>query len=70
MPELTSSRNHGAGAPLTLYKWLRLFAEPAPKSGGVDHEAEVRRLKRELARVTEERDILKKAAAYFAQDAR
>ncbi len=22
------------------YKWLRLFAEPAPKSGGVDHEAE------------------------------
>jgi transposase len=54
----------------SLYKWLRLFAEPAPKSGGVDHEAEVRRLKRELARVTEERDILKKAAAYFAQDAR
>jgi transposase len=54
----------------SLYKWLKLFAEPAPKSGGVDHEAEVRRLKRELARVTEERDILKKAAAYFAQDAR
>jgi transposase len=66
----------------SLYKWLRLFAGPAPKSGGVDHEAEVRRLKRELARVTEERDILKKgepwiaigsramANAYFAQDAR
>jgi transposase len=54
----------------SLYKWLKLFAEPAPKSGGVDHEAENRRLKRELARVTEERDILKKAAAYFAQDAR
>jgi transposase-like protein len=66
----------------SLYKWLRLFAEPAPKSGGVDHEAEVRRLKRELARVTEERDILKKgepwsatgsramANAYFAKDAR
>jgi transposase len=54
----------------SLYKWLRLFAEPVLKSGGVDHEAEVRRLKRELARVTEERDILKKAAAYFAQDAK
>jgi transposase len=26
------------------------------------------RLKRELARVTEERDILKKAAAYFAKE--
>jgi transposase len=29
--------------------------------------AEVRRLKAELKRVTEERDILKKAAAYFAK---
>jgi transposase len=29
-----------------------------------------RRLKRELQRVTEERDILKKATAYFAKDAK
>jgi transposase len=35
-----------------------------------DQEAEVRRLKKELARVTEERDILKKATAYFARDAK
>jgi transposase len=53
-----------------LYKWLKLFGEPVSKSVSVDHEAENRRLKRELARVTEERDILKKAAAYFAQDAK
>ena len=33
-------------------------------------DAEIRRLKRELARVTEERDILKKATAYFAKDAK
>ncbi len=32
--------------------------------------AELARLQRELARVTEERDILKKAARYFASDAR
>jgi transposase len=32
--------------------------------------SEVCRLKAELARVTEERDILKKATAYFAKDAR
>ena len=31
--------------------------------------AEIRRLKAELARVKEERDILKKATAYFARDA-
>ena len=50
----------------SLYKWVKLFGEPSPKPG-VDHEAENRRLKRELARVTEERDILKKATAYFAR---
>ncbi len=43
----------------SLYKWVKLFGEPSPKPG-VDHEAENRRLKRELARVTEERDIQKK----------
>ena len=31
-------------------------------------DEDVRRLKRELERVTEERDILKKALAYFAED--
>ena len=35
-----------------------------------DQSAEIRRLKQELARVTEERDILKKATAYFAKDAK
>lgn len=39
----------------SLYEWLKLFAEPGPKLC-VDHEAENRRLKRELARVTEESD--------------
>jgi transposase len=32
-----------------------------------DQSAEVRRLKAEVKRLTEERDILKKAAAYFAK---
>jgi hypothetical protein len=40
-----------------LYKWLKLFGEPVAKSVGIDHEAGNRRLKRELARVTAERDI-------------
>ena len=55
-------------SPHSLYKWMKLFGEPASKASGVDHEAENRRLKRELARVTEERDILKKATAYFARE--
>ena len=51
----------------SLYEWKRKFSQP---SGGDDKDAEIRRLKRELARVTEERDILKKATAYFAKDAK
>jgi transposase-like protein len=44
----------------SLYKWMKLFAGRAPKVPNVDLESENRRLKRELARVTEERDILKR----------
>jgi len=33
-----------------------------------DQHAELRRLRAELKRVSEERDILKKAAAYFAKE--
>lgn len=39
-----------------------------PKPGMPDLEAENRRLKWELARVTEERDIQKKATVYFARE--
>jgi len=51
----------------SLYEWKKKFSQP---SGGDDKDAEIRRLKRELTRVTEERDILKKATAYFARDAK
>ena len=51
----------------SLFKWLKLLGEPTPKPG-LDHEAEIRRLKRERARVTEERGILKKATVYFARE--
>ena len=53
----------------SLYAWKKKFLKPAD-AGEVDPAAEVRRLKQELARVTEERDILKKATAYFAKDAK
>jgi transposase len=53
----------------SLYAWKKQFAK-ASGSGENEQTAEIRRLKRELARVTEERDILKKAAAYFAKDAK
>jgi len=55
----------------SLYTWKAQFLKPG-KVG--DDEAglasELRRMKKELARVTEERDILKKATAYFARESR
>lgn len=39
-----------------------------PDAMTTDEKAELRRLKRELKRVTEERDILKKATAFFAKE--
>ena len=52
----------------SLYAWKRQLAKVV--SGDASKDAEIRQLKRELARVTEERDILKKATAYFARDAK
>src|SRR5690625_1631450 len=56
----------------TLYGWVqkaKKAAGPAHGATPVDHDAaEMRRLKAELRRVTEERDILKKAVAYFAKE--
>jgi transposase len=52
----------------SLYAWKTKFAKPeVVQRAELDQSAEVRRLKAELKRVTEERDILKKAAAYFAK---
>lgn len=52
----------------SLYEWKKKFAQA--RSGDTEKDAEIRRLKKELLRVTEERDILKKATAYFARDAK
>ena len=46
-------------SPHSLYAWKKKFSEP---SGGDDKDSEIRRLKRELTRVTEERDILNRVA--------
>lgn len=56
----------------SLYDWVRKAKlskgqDVLAKTPAVSESAELRRLKAELKRVTEERDILKKAAAYFAK---
>lgn len=57
-----------------LYKWrdeIEQKGEAAFQGSGrkpLDQESEISRLRRELEQVKEERDILKKAAAYFAKE--
>jgi transposase len=56
-----------------LRKWVReLVADPQqafPGQGQMKPEqAEIERLKKEVAKLKMERDILKKAAAYFARE--
>lgn len=54
----------------TLYTWVNKYSrskEPMMRTDEHVYE-EVKRLKRELAKVTQERDLLKKAAAYFAKE--
>jgi len=52
----------------SLYAWLKRYSiSPDERVRQDEQSAENRRLKAELKRVSEERDILKKAAAYFAK---
>ena len=52
-----------------LYTWVSKFKKAdEPESSDLKAmQAEMAKLKAELRRITEERDILKKAAAYFAK---
>lgn len=57
----------------TLYTWVDKYSKTI--NGSRVHNDnrvydDVIRLKRELARVTQERDLLKKAAAYFAKESK
>lgn len=63
-------------SPKTLTNWVRRAknggspdgAASAPRREVTDTEAELSRLRRENAELRMERDILKKASAYFAQE--
>ena len=59
--------------PNTLHTWISKHSKPVEgKSQRTDEHLyeELKRLKKENVRLKEERDILKKAAAYFAKETR
>lgn len=58
-----------------IYRWKEELAThgldasfPGKDKTRTDEQTEIQRLKRQLAEVTEERAIIKKAAAYFARE--
>jgi transposase len=66
-----ASDNLGINSSM-LAKWKKKYsASPSPKSASASHqelESELKRLRKENHRLKQERDILKKAAAFFAAD--
>jgi transposase len=56
----------------SLYNWVGKYSRPKEPMIRTDEHLydELKRLKKELAIVTQERDLLKKAAAYFAKESR
>ena len=63
------ARELGIGANL-LTRWRREFEASASafRGTGTPRDEELTRLKRELARVTKERDFLREAATFFARE--
>ena len=52
----------------SLHRWIKERGQPAElRQANQDQAEELRRMRAELKRVTEEHDILKKAASYFAK---
>jgi transposase len=54
----------------TLGNWVRAFREQEAGAPSVEERAEIRELRRELERVTRERDLLAKAVAFFSAQSR
>ena len=55
----------------SLYDWIKAYGpQSAATQAARSEQDEVRRLKAELKRVTQEGDILKEAARYFAQESK
>lgn len=73
LPVSETARNLGINVN-TLFTWIQKQNQPIEKyKEKCTNEPlyeEVKRLKKEVARLTQERDILKKAAAYFASEHR
>lgn len=60
-----TAKNLGVSAT-ALRNWIKKYRSGSVKEKANSMELEIKQLKKELSRVRQERDILKKATAYFA----
>jgi len=57
--------------PKSMHDWIKRYGDESSQHQAVTaQQAELRKLKADLRRVTEERDILKEAAVYFANESK
>jgi len=57
--------------PKSMHDWIKRYGDESSQHQTVSaQQAELRKLKADLRRVTEERDILKEAAVYFASESK
>jgi transposase len=73
-PTAQTARDLGIN-PNSLYSWMAEYSNSNKSNqknmaGNANSFEEVKRLKKELSLVKQERDLLKKAAAYFAKESR
>ena len=68
-PITQTARDLGVN-PNTIHTWINKYSKPKTAVERTDEHIydENKRLKKELARITQERDLLKKATAYFAKE--
>lgn len=65
-PASEITREYGISSSV-LYKWVKLYSPIKTEDGTVTTNKELQKLKKELAKVKEENEILKKAIAIFTQ---
>lgn len=57
--------------PKSMHDWLKKYGDVGEQHQTItDQQSELMRVKSELKRITEERDILKEAAVYFAGESK
>lgn len=65
-PASEITREYGISSSV-LYKWVKLYSPIKTEDGTVTTNKELQKLKKELAKIKEENEILKKAIAIFTQ---